>query len=328
MFRDKGVRLIAINDRYDSDRSEDDDFTPFKEIIHEWYARDASRKVKSALHSKGKDGKPLGNTPIYGYIKDPDDKNKRLIDPESAEVVRRIFQMAASGKGPVQIARILMDEKVERPSYYMIKHGIVPESTRYDMSLQYNWRGSTISQMISHREYMGDLVNFKTNKPSYKSKNFCRNPKDKHIIFEGAMPAIVDRDLWELAQKCRRTVRRPDRSGNANPLTGLIYCADCGAKMTNHRNTFTGDENGVGSYKQDIYECSANRAAHAKYVKLCSQHYIRSVVLRKLILDTIRTVSTYARDNETEFVEKVREASTLKQAEAVKSHKRRLSKNG
>ena len=326
MFRDKNVRLIAINDGFDSEKG-DDEFTPFKEIMAEWVARDTSRKVKSALHTKGKSGKPLCHTPIFGYIKDPEDKHKRIIDPEAAEVVRKIFRMAASGNGPITIARTLMEENIERPTNYMVSRGIMAVTPRYNASIPYAWRGSTIVQLLQKREYIGDIVNFKTYKPSYKSKKFYKNPEEKHLVFENAMPAIIDRETWELAQKCRRTVRKPNRSGEVNPLTGLIFCADCGSKMTNRRNTYREDENGNGYFKIDSYECAKNRLAATKYIKECSLHRVNSVAIRELILDTIKTVSAYVRENEAEFIERIREATTTKQIESIKAHKRQFNKN-
>jgi DNA invertase Pin-like site-specific DNA recombinase len=324
MFRDKGVRLIAINDGVDTANGEDD-FTPFRNIMAEWYARDTSRKIKSVLNTKGRDGKPLGTIPLYGFKKDPADADKRLIDEVAASVVRRIFQLTIDGKGPWQIAKIFTAERIERPSFYFVQQGILASSGKCDFALRYNWRGTTIIKILKQREYMGDMVNFKTSKPSYKDKKQLLNPPEKQLVFEDALPAIVDRQTWELAQKLRHTRRRPDKKGEANPLTGLVFCADCGAPMHNRRSGYKENENGEWAYTVDVYECSAHRSAVEKFIDTCSLHFIRSSVIQKLVLDKIREVSGYVRENETEFIQKLHEASTVRQAEEAKAHKRRLT---
>ena len=326
MFREKGVRLIAVNDGFDSAKGEDD-FTPFKEIIAEWYARDTSKKIKSVLHKKGRDGKPMCNTPIYGYRKNTGDGTPWIIDEEAAEVVRRVFRLAVNGKGVTQIAGILAKDKVERPSYYMVSHGIQADSKLFDPVLQYSWHGSTVARLLERREYIGDLVNFKTHKPSYKRNSYVRNPPEEHMVFQGAIPAIIDAETWELVQKLRQTPRRINKSGAANPLTGMVFCADCGAKMTNRRNGYKENVDGSGSYANDNYECSTNRIAGAQHIKKCSMHYINTNTLRKLILDAIREISAYALNNEDEFMKKLCAESAVKQAETVVAHKKRLAKN-
>jgi DNA invertase Pin-like site-specific DNA recombinase len=326
MFREKGVRLIAVNDGVDTDKGEDD-FTPFRNIMAEWYARDTSRKIKSVLNAKGRDGKPLGTIPLYGFRKDPQDSGKRLIDEEAAAVVRRIFQMTLEGKGPWQIAKHLTRENIERPSYYFVKQGIVASAGKCDFSLRHNWSGATVIKLLKQREYMGDMVNFKTHKPSYKDKKQLPNPPEKQLVFADALPAIVDRGTWELAQKLRRTRRRPDLSGEANPLTGLVFCADCGAAMYNRRSGYKEDECGRGEHTVNVYECSTHRNAGAKFLEICSLHFIRSAVIQKLAYERIRELIDYVRENEAEFAQKIRETSTIRQAEDMKANKRRLAEN-
>jgi DNA invertase Pin-like site-specific DNA recombinase len=323
MFREKDVRLIAVNDGVDTANGEDD-FTPFRNIMAEWYARDTSRKIKSVLNTKGRDGKPLGAIPLYGFRKDPGDPNRRLIDDEAAAVVRRIFQLTIHGKGPWQIAKIFTGERIERPSYYFVQQGIVASAGKCDFDLRYNWRGTTIIKILKQREYMGDMVNFKTSKPSYKDKKQLMNPPEKQLVFEDTLPAIVDRQTWELAQKLRHTRRRPDKKGEANPLTGLVFCADCGAPMHNRRSGYKENENGGWAYSVDIYECSTHRSAGEKFIDTCSLHFIRSTVIQKLVLDTIRKVAGYVHENESDFIQKIHEASTIRQAEELKANKRRL----
>lgn len=327
MFRERGVRFVAVNDGIDTLLGEDD-FTPFRAILAEWYAKDCSRKVKAVFNSKGNNGKPLCTTPIYGYLKDPLDKNKRIIEPEAAAVVRRMFQMTIDGMGPFQIARQFCTESIERPSYYYVRMGLLPDSKRCDHDRKYNWDGSAVSKLIRNPAYKGDMVNFKTTKPSYKNHRSVANPPDKWVVVEDYYPAIVDKQTWELAQKLLHTRRRPV-FGESNPLTGLLFCAQCGAKMTNRRHIKDyGDENGVGrTYRDDNYECSTNRIHGARFISKCSLHFVTSATIRTLILETIKRVSLYARENEAEFAEKLREASTIKQANEAKDNKRQLAKN-
>jgi len=326
MFRERGVRLIAINDGIDTDKG-DDDFTPFRAIMAEWYARDTSRKIKSVVHKKGRDGKPMCNTPIYGFRKAPNEKDVWVIDEEAAAVIRRIYQMTIEGMGPYVIARKLSEEKVERPSYYLFRAGIHATSGKCNLDLPYNWRGNTVANILQQREYMGDLVNFKSYKPSFKSKKVVRNAPGDQTVFEGTLPAIVSRETWELAQKLRKTRRMSNNDMPPNPLTGLLYCADCGGKMSNRRKTLKDDKYGNPAHFYDSYECSTYRNSIRRQINECSLHYISSDAVRELILDSIRKVSTFAKDNEKEFAVKIREASSLRQEEAASAHKKQLYKN-
>ena len=326
MFKSRNVRLIAVEDNFDSDKG-DDDFTPFREIMSEYFARDTSRKIKAVIKNKGRNGKPLGTTPMYGFRHDPDNKFGRIIDEESAAIVRRIFQMTLEGIGPYQIARIFVEEKIQRPSYYMYHAGIVQSPGKCNMSLPYNWRGATVLDMLKKREYMGDLENFKSYKPSFKNKKQVPTAPEERYIFEGALPAIVDRETWELAQKMRRTVRRPTGNYEPNPLTGLLWCSDCGGKLHHRRSDYDKDKNGKKIAPTDNYECKTFRNHSHKFVDRCSLHFIRTSVVRELILDTIQNVSTYAKENEAEFVAKLREATSIKQNDTAKTHRRQLAKN-
>jgi DNA invertase Pin-like site-specific DNA recombinase len=225
-FREKGVRFIAIANNIDSINSDSAEFAPFLNIMSEWYLRDASRKVKAVFKSRGMSGKRLTFSPIYGYKRDPNDKDKWVIDDGgSADVVRRIFQMTIDGKGPVQIARILAEEKVERPTYYLTTRGIV-DYGYFDMSDPYRWAGGSVAHIIERPEYRGDTVNFRSYKESYKDKKVKFAAPEDWVIFEDTHPGIVSRETWETAQKCRKTIRRTDTLGEANPLTGLVFCAN------------------------------------------------------------------------------------------------------
>ena len=196
--------------------------------------------------------------------------------------------------------------------------------SKEEFSNPYNWSGYVVGQILSKPEYMGHTVNFRSHKQSYKDKNAVMNPMEDWLIFENTHEAIVDRETWELAQKLRKTPKRIDTLGEANPLTGLLYCADCGEKMYNHRSR-GGTEN--NPYPSDFFDCSSYTLARQKRTAACCGHYITTKAVRTLILDTIRTVSTFAISNQAAFMEKVRSASQLRQAEAAKDAKRKLSKD-
>ena len=292
-------------------------------VINEWYIRDCSRKVTAVLRAKGMSGKHTTNHAIYGYRKDPNDPGHWLIDEEAAAVVRRIFQLTIVGNGPHQIARILTEEKVERPAYYLGQRSQGTCQSRDYSDERYTWRGNTVSEMLTRPEYMGHTVNFRT----YKDKRPKKAAKEDWVIFENTQEAIVDEKTWHLAQDLRKVVRRTDTLGEANPLTGLMFCADCGAKMYNHRGgagqarDWQGRPNGKRRPDRDEYHCSTYDHSRARFSTACSQHFIRTAVVRELVLEAIRSASTYAIKNEAEFIEKVRSASEVRQAETVKALK-------
>ena len=322
-FRKHGIRFIAIANNVDSSDQNSNEFAPFLNIMNEWYLRDLSRKQRTAIRIKGESGKPTTNIAIYGYRKDPQDKFHWLIDEEAAEVVRRIFRMNAEGIGPYEIARILYEDKVETPAVYLGKKGIGFWKSKKDFPTPYNWSGYMVGQILSKPEYIGHTVNFRSHKESYKDKGSVRNPQEAWLIFENTHEAIIDKETWELVQKLRKTPRRKDTLGEANPLTGLVFCADCGAKMYNHR--FQGDlEN--GNYPYDAYECSAYKLASRNRADVCRSHYISTKAIRALLLETIQAASTYAITNQKEFLEKVRASSTLRLKAAVKDTKQKLNK--
>ena len=292
-------------------------------MFNEWYLRDLSRKQKTAIRIKGESGKPTTNCAIYGYKKDPENKYHWLIDEEAAAVVRRIFRLTIEGKGPYDIARILFEDKVETPAVYFGKQGKGIRKSKEEFSNPYNWSGYVVGQILSKPEYMGHTVNFRSHKQSYKDKNAVMNPREDWLIFEDTHEAIVDRETWELAQKLRKTPKRIDTLGEANPLTGLLYCADCGSKMYNQRSRGTESK----PYPYDVFECSTYKLAGQKRSAACCGHHISTKALRTLILDTIRTVSTFAISNQEAFMEKVRSASQFRQAEAAKDARRKLNKD-
>ena len=324
MFRKHGVHFVAIANSVDSDDQNSNEFAPFLNIMNEWYLRDLSRKQRTAIRVKGESGKPTTNSAIYGYKKLPGDKYTWHIDEEAAAVVRRIFQLTIEGKGPYDIARILFDDKVETPAVYFGKQNKGIWKSKENFPNPYNWSGYIVGQILSKPEYMGHTVNFRSHKQSYKDRTAIKIPQEEWLIFENTHEAIVDKETWELAQKLRKTPRRIDTWGEANPLTGLLYCADCGAKMYNHRSK-GGTEN--TPYPSDFFDCSTYTLAHQKHDTACCGHYISTKALRSLILETVRATATYAISNQEEFAAKVRAASELRQKEAAKDTKRRLNKD-
>ena len=333
MFKEKEVHFIAIANGVDNQKRESSEFAPFLNIMNEWYIRDSSRKVTTVLRARGMEGKHTTNNAIYGYRKSEEDKNQWVIDEEAAEVVRRIYRMSLEGKGPYEIARILSEEQIERPSYYLAKRGLGTCRSNNNTATPYVWRGATVSDILSKPEYMGHTVNFRSYKESYKDKRAKKTPKEDWVIFKNTQEAIVSEEMWNKVQELRKTVRRTDTVGEANPFTGLLYCADCGAKMYNHRGgagkarNWKGELNGKRRPDRDEYNCSTYNLSRQSYDKQCSQHYIRTEVVRKLVLETIKAVSDYVITNEEEFINRIYSTSRDKQKESIKSLKRKIAQD-
>lgn len=313
ILRQRGVRLIAINDGVDSARG-DDDFTPFRNIMNEYYARDTSRKIRSTFQSKGKSGKHLTGTVIYGYLWN-EARDQWLVDPEAADVVKRIFAMTIDGYGPYQIASKLKSEKVLIPSAYLAQHGegVNKNKTFKDV---YGWGSSTICNLLEKREYLGHTINFKTRK-HFKDKKSHYVPEDEWTIFENTHEAIIDQQTFDLVQKIRGNVRRyPDGWGEAAPLTGLLYCADCGGKMYVHRTN-----NGK---RISQYTCS--QYSKVPVGKLCTtQHRINEDVVLSLVSEMLKAIAEYAKHDRAEFVRVVQEAQSSQQTAEVRKQRTRLA---
>lgn len=333
MFKEKEVHFIAIANGVDNQKRESSEFAPFLNIMNEWYIRDSSRKVTTVLRARGMEGKHTTNNAIYGYRKSEEDKNQWVIDEEAAEVVRRIYRMSLEGKGPYEIARILSEEQIERPSYYLAKRGLGTCRSNNNTATPYVWRGATVRDILSKPEYMGHTVNFRSYKESYKDKRAKKTPKEDWVIFKNTQEAIVSEEMWNKVQELRKTVRRTDTVGEANPFTGLLYCADCGAKMYNHRGgagrarNWKGELNGKRRPDRDEYNCSTYNLSRQSYDKQCSQHYIRTEVVRKLVLETIKAVSDYVITNEEEFINRIYSSSRDKQKESIRSLKRKIAQD-
>ena len=318
MFAKHDVRFIAIANGVDNEHPETGEFVPFLNIMNEWYLKDQSKKVTAAYQLRGKSGLPTSNNCVYGYRKDPASKHHWLIDEDAAVVVRRIYQMACEGHGPYEIARILSREQIESPGTYAAKHGGVGRAP----DNPYDWNGATVTHILIHPEYLGHTVNFRSGKKFYRDKRHD-NPPEEWLVFENTHEAIVSKETWELAQCALKSRKRTDTLGVANPLTGLLYCADCGRRMYNHRG---GTKNENGQYSKDTYNCSSYTLSSTRETVQCVSHSVSTQHLRALILETIQTVSRYAISNEVEFARKVREASELQHAEAAKAMKTKIRK--
>lgn len=335
MFREKDVHFIAISNGVDSKKRESSEFAPFLNIMNEWYVRDSSRKVTAVLRAKGMTGKShTSNHCPYGYKKDAQNSSHWVIDEEAAEVVRRIFRLCIAGKGPYAIARLLHDEKVERPSYYMGKRGLGTHATVYDTENPYGWNGATVAHILSRPEYMGDTVNFRTYKESYKDKRPKKTPEDELVVFKNTQEPIVDEETWNRVQELRKTVRRADSMGEANPLTGKMFCADCGAKMYNHRyksKRYRKDiyTKGKASWirPEDVYYCSNYELGRQNYQKRCLAHTIQTKAVKALILETIKETCNYAVSNEREFKELISNLSADRKKDVEKTIGQRIKKN-
>ncbi|NCC43879.1 MAG: DUF4368 domain-containing protein [Clostridia bacterium] len=316
MLRQKQVRLIAINDGHDS-RNGDDDFLPFRNIMNEWYAKDTSKKIRSTFKAKGNSGKHVASTTPYGYLKDPQDANHWIVDEEAAEVVRRIFRMTMEGRGPYQIANCLKNEKVEIPAVHMAKHGAGLWQDRvHEIKDPYAWGSSTVAGILKKREYLGHTVNFKTRK-HFKDKKSHYVSEDKWTVFENTQEPIIDQETFENVQRIRSNVRRyPDGWGEVNALTGLMYCADCGAKMYVHR---------VNNGKRiPQYTCSAY--SKVPVGTLCkTQHRIYEEVVLELIGDILRAICEYASMDREGFIKTLEDAQSSQQTGEVVKKRNRLN---
>ena len=313
VLRQRGVRLIAINDGVDSLKG-DDDFTPFRNIMNEFYARDTSRKIRSVFKSKGMSGKHLTGTVIYGYLWD-EKREHWLLDEEAAEVVRRIFSLTLEGYGPYQIACKLSADRIEIPVVHLARfnEGVNRSKPVKD---PYGWGSSTIVNILKKREYLGHTINFKTRK-HFKDKKSHYVSEDEWTIFENTHEAIIDQQTFDLVQKIRSNVRRyPNGWGEAAPLTGLLYCADCGSKMYVHRTN-----NGK---RISQYTCS-------NYTKvpcgtLCpTQHRINESAVLTLVSDTLRAIAEYSRNDRKEFIHTVQETQVAQQSADIAKKRRRLA---
>ena len=294
-FPEADVRFIAINNGVDSANQQESDLTPFINIFNEFYAKDTSKKIRAVFKAKGQSGKPLCTNPPYGYKKDPDDKNRWIVDDEAAAVVKEIFHLCMSGYGPTQIAKELRKRRIETPAEYGKRVGVnVPSAKLRENDDPCRWTTSTVVHILERREYTGCTVNFKTYKKSYKSKKQVKNDPSEWAIFEGMHEAIIEPEVYDTVQKIRDGRRRQTPMGEMPALSGMVYCADCGHKLYQVRGR---------CLPQSEYMVCATYRKKGKSV--CPSHQIRNSVIEQLLLEDLQRVTAYARNHEDEFLQLV-----------------------
>ncbi len=311
IFPDYDVRYIAINDGVDTFKSENE-FMAFKNIFNDWYARDTSKKIRAVFKAKGQSGKPL-SYPIYGYKRSETDKNLWVIDEEPAEVVRKIFRLCIKGYGPAQIARILTEEGIPTPTAYALSQG--RDNGHKNVKLD-RWGSETISGILEKPEYCGHTVNFRTHVKSYKNKKRVNNPKEDWLIFENTHEPIITQQEFDLVQELRKNKRRPTKHEEVNPFSGMVYCADCGKKMYLCRATsLTAD--------QEHLKCST----YSLDKDACSAHFIRTIVMKEIVLSELNKLLVNVRENEEKFVQAAMNNSVQNQSSELSKAKKALKQS-
>ena len=286
IFPQKGVRFIAINDGVDSAQGEND-FAPLRNIFNEWLVRDTSKKIKAVKRSKGMSGKPITSKPVYGYLMDEDENF--IIDEEAAPVVRQIYSLCLAGNGPTKIARMLTEQQIPTPG--TLEYRRTGSTRRYHPGYECKWATNTVVHLLENREYTGCLVNFKTEKPSYKLKHSIENPPEKQAVFENYHEPIIDRETWERVQELRKQRKRPNRYDEVGLFSGILFCADCGSVMYQQRYQ-------TDKRKQDCYICGSYKKRTAD----CTAHFIRTDLLTAGVLSNLRKVTSYAAKHEARFM--------------------------
>ena len=292
VFPNNDIRFIAINNGVDSANQMDNDMTPFINIFNEFYAKDTSKKVKAVFRAKGNSGKPLTTNPPYGYLKDPNDKHHWIIDPEAAPVVREMFKMCVAGKGPSQISKELMHRGIPTPSEHMHTLGIRTPAKQSEQPGF--WQQRTIADLLMKPEYLGHTVNFRTRRKSFKCKKTVWNDPSEWSIFEDTHEPIIDQETFDIVQRIRDGRRRLTPIGEMPILSGMLFCADCGAKLYQVRSR-------GWKHEQEYFTCASYRKGQG----LCSPHQIHNVQVEEILLRQLKSITAYARSHETEFVELV-----------------------
>lgn len=308
IFPDYNVRYIAINDGVDTAKSENE-LLAFKNIFNDWYARDCSKKIRAVFKAKGQSGKHLC-PPVYGYKHSETDKNLWVIDDEPAEIVRKIYRLCIDGYGPTQIARILTEQGIPTPTAYAISQG---RNTCHKNAKTYRWGTQTICHILEKPEYLGHTVNFRTHMKSYKVKKIVYNPQEEWQIFENTHEPIITQQEFDLVQEIRKGKRRLQRSNEVNAFSGMVYCAYCGEKMYLSRRKNERPE-------QEHMRCST----YAKKQDSCTVHYIRTCVLREIVLGEINKVLETVKTNENEFIQAAMSNSVQIQSSELAKAKKSL----
>ena len=312
IFPDKDIHFIAVNDDVDNNVQKDNDLAPFKNLFNEWYARDTSKKIKAVKKAKGLAGEHMSCVAPYGYRKNPDNPKEWLIDEESAEVVREIFRLCVDGYGPRRIANILTERKILIPSAYALEKGYAVRNNIPKNPCQ--WSSTVVVDILERMDYLGHTVNFKTHRKSYKQKKKIENDKSEWKIFENTHEPIIDKSTFDIVQKIRENRKRPTKIGEIPMFSGILYCADCGKKLSFHRRVNDPDS-------KHNFVCSNYRSNTHN----CSMHYIRNVVVEQLVLENLREVVSYVKAYEDEFVQMVMDADIKQKNKELAKKKRLLS---
>ncbi len=313
LFPEYGVHFIAVNDGVDSVRG-DSEFTAIRNVFNEMYAKDTSKKIKATWQSKGRSGEHLTTIPPYGYIKDPEDKKKWIVDEEAAAVVQKIFALCVDGLGPTQIAKWLRQNQILNPTAYAHQKGL-PVSNKL-MADPYKWTNETVSRILERIDYLGHTVNFKTSKPSFKSKKKVWNDPSEWVIFENTQEPIIEESVFLIVQNIRQGRRRPTKMGDMGMFSGLLFCSDCGGKMYLCRATHFRPE-------QEYYICSTYR----KDRTLCTTHSIRRVILEEIVLRNLREAIQYVTQYEDDFVQRAADHSLRERDKELAQKKDVLAKS-
>jgi len=312
VFPDYDVRYIAVNDNVDTLKNENE-LMAFKNIFNDWYARDTSKKIRAVNEAKASAGKPLTTHPPFGYVKSELDPSVWVIDETAADIVRRIFQLCIEGNGPTQIAKILTKQGVPTPTAYYKSKGmpVVNHSARTD-----KWGTSSITHMLERLEYVGHTVNFKTHRKSYKHKKLLPNPKEKWQITENTHEPIISQHDFDLVQELRSHKHRRQLSGDIHPLSGMVYCADCG------KNLYVGRGNGISPNQEHMMCCT-----YAHHPDECTAHFIRTIVLKEILIGEINKVLSHVREHEDEFVKTAVSNAQASQINELKKAKSTLKQS-
>ena len=306
VFPSHDVRFIAINDGVDSSRG-DNEFTPFRNLFNDFYAKDTSKKVRAVMRNRGTSGQHIGKPP-YGYMEDPMRRGYWIIDPEAGKVVKRIYDLAVAGMGPARIARVLEADKVLTiRSHYAAKKGL-PLPAR-----PYAWNESSVANVLEIMEYNGSTCNFKSYSKSYKLKKRIPNKTEDMFIIQNTQEAIVPMEQWERVQELRMNKRRPTKSDHQGLFSGLLFCADCGRKLS-----FSTARSHKSNY--DHYVCGQYRGGRGE----CTAHYIREDVLVPIVLERIRAVTEFVRTDVEGFEEEWLHCSHKEQERTIRENEKRM----
>lgn len=308
-FAERDIRYIAINDGVDSDKG-DNDFTPFRNLFNDFYARDTSKKIRAVMRAKGNAGEHLCTNPPYGYQKDPADKKRWIVDEEAAEIVKRIFDLCIAGKGPMQIAKLLTAQHVLTvKAHYAQRDGKpLPEKP-------YKWSPKSVAGILERPEYTGCTVNFKTYSKSHKLKKRLHNAPENQRIFPNTQPAIIEEQVFARVQELRENKRRPAKQAERQGLfSGLLYCADCGSKLH-----FATGKNMTP--QQDCYRCSRYKSNTGD----CTMHFIREETLKRFVLQRIFDVTALFFDDAMAFEEAARKQRFQEAEKEAKKRRREIA---